>query len=314
MAKLACALAYPIEFFSGDDPEEIDTGALSFRSLSKMSAKERDAAIAAGVLGLELSDWVESEFRLPVANILDLSCETSPEAAAQTIRQFWGLGEKPIGNVLGLLEVNGILVFSLAENTATVDAFSFWRNHRPFVFLNNYKSAEHSIYDSVHELGHLAMHRHAGTQAGMAPSRAAEREANQFAAAFLMPENDVRSRMPRFITVDTIVSAKQRWRVSAMAMAYRLHDLGFLTDWQYKSACIELGRRGYRSGEPDGIKRETSRVWQKILAQLWAERKTKNDIARELHIPIDEMEGLIWGLTGGPIGRPEIEPRRLRAV
>ena len=148
----------------------------------------------------------------------------------------------------------------------------------------------------------------------MAPSRAAEREANQFAAAFLMPENDVRSRMPRFITVDTIVSAKQRWRVSAMAMAYRLHDLDFLTDWQYKSACIELGRRGYRSGEPDGIKRETSRVWQKILAQLWAERKTKNDIARELHIPIDEMEGLIWGLTGGPIGRPEIEPRRLRAV
>src|SRR5437868_12463587 len=100
-------------------------------------------------LRLELSDWVESEFRLPVANILDLSCETSPEAAAQMIRQFWGLGEKPIGNVLGLLEVNGILVFSLAENTATVDAFSFWRNHRPFVFLNNYKSAEHSIYDSV---------------------------------------------------------------------------------------------------------------------------------------------------------------------
>jgi Zn-dependent peptidase ImmA (M78 family)/transcriptional regulator with XRE-family HTH domain len=314
MAKLARALAYPIEFFCGDDPEEIDTGALSFRSLSKMSAKERDGAIAAGVLGLELSDWVESEFRLPVANILDLSYETSPEAAAQTIRQFWGLGEKPIGNVLGLLEVNGILVFSLAENTATVDAFSFWRNHRPFVFLNNYKSAEHSIYDSVHELGHLAMHRHAGTQAGMPPSRAAEREANQFAAAFLMPENDVRSRMPRFITVDTIVSAKQRWRVSAMAMAYRLHDLGFLTDWQYKSACIELGRRGYRSGEPDGIKRETSRVWQKILTQLWTERKTKNDIARELHIPIDELEGLIWGLTGGPIGRPEIEPRRLRAV
>lgn len=97
-------------------------------------------------------------------------------------------------------------------------------------------------------------------------------------------------------------------------MAYRLHDLGFLTDWQYKSACIELGRRGYRSGEPDGIKRETSRVWQKILTQLWTERKTKNDIARELHIPIDELEGLIWGLTGGPIGRPEIEPRRLRAV
>src|SRR5438067_569020 len=204
VGRLARALEYPTAFFFDDDPEEVATGSVSFRSLTKMSAKERDAAIAAGSLGLQLSDWVEGEFRLPKANIIDLSYETDPEAAAGSLRQFWSLGEKPIGDVLGLLEVNGIRVFSLAENTATVDAFSFWRNQRPFVFLNNYKTAEHSIYDSVHELGHLAMHRHAGTQ----PSRAAEREANQFASAFLMPANDVRARMPRFITVDAIIEAK----------------------------------------------------------------------------------------------------------
>jgi Zn-dependent peptidase ImmA (M78 family)/DNA-binding XRE family transcriptional regulator len=316
IAKLARALEYPIEFFSEDDPEEIDTSAVSFRSLSKMSAKERNAAIAAGTLGLQLSDWVEGEFRLPKANVLDLSYETDPEAAARTLRQFWSLGEKPIGNVLGLLEVNGILVFSLAENTATVDAFSFWRNDRPFVFLNNYKTAEHSIYDSVHELGHLAMHRHAGTQAGTEPSRAAEREANQFAAAFLMPENDVRARMPRFITVDTIIEAKKRWRVSAMAMSFRLHALDIISDWQYKSACIELGRRGFRTGEPGGVERETSRVWQKVLTQLWNERRTKNEIADALRIPLDELEGLIWGLTGSPMARPETKAVRgtLRAI
>lgn len=276
-----------------------------------MSAKERDAATAAGSLGLQLSDWMESEFLLPEANILDLSYETDPEAAALSLRQFWSLGEKPIGNMLGLLEVNGVRVFSLAENTATVDAFSFWRSSRPFVFLNNFKTAEHSIYDSAHELGHLAMHRHAGTQ----PSRPAEREANQFASAFLMSANDVRARMPRFITVDTIIEAKKRWRVSAMAMAYRLHALGMLSDWQYKSACIELGRRGFRSGEPGGIERETSRVWQKVLTQLWAERRTKNEIAERLHIPLDELEGLIWGLAG-PAIRPDREETRglIRAV
>jgi Zn-dependent peptidase ImmA (M78 family)/DNA-binding XRE family transcriptional regulator len=316
VAKLARALAYPIEFFSNDDPEEIDTGAVSFRSLSKMSAKERDAAISAGILGLELSDWVTGEFHLPEANLLDLSYETDPEVAAKILRQFWSLGEKPIGDVLGLLEVNGVIIFSLAENTAAVDAFSFWRNDRPFVFLNNHKTAEHSIYDSIHELGHLVMHRHAGTQAGTQPSRAAEREANQFAAAFLMPENDVRSRMPRFITVDTIIQAKKRWRVSAMAMAYRLHALSLLSDWQYKSACIELGRRGFRTGEPGGIERETSRVWQKILTHLWNEGRTKNDIANALHIPLDELEGLIWGLTGAPILPPgrDIARGPLRAI
>ena len=83
-----------------------------------------------------------------------------------------------------------------------------------------------------------------------------------------------------------------------MALAYRLHAIGHLTDWQYKSVCIELGRRGFRAGEPDGIERETSAIWQKVLTQLWVERTTKEEIAESLNIPLDELESLIWGLTG----------------
>ena len=310
VARLAAALDYPEGFFFTDDPDELDTTAVSFRSLSKMSAKERDAAIGAGCLGLQLSDWLEGQFDLPAANLLDLSHESDPEAAARNLRAYWGLGEKPIGNMLGLLEVHGVRVFSLSEATRMVDAFSFWRDSRPFIFLNNYKTAEHSIYDSAHELGHLVMHRHAGAQ----PSRAAEREANQFASAFLMSANDVRSRLPRFVTVDLIIKAKARWRVSAMAMAYRLHALGMLTEWQYKSACIELGRRGYRTAEPGGIERETSAVWRKVLSHLWGERTTKREIAALLHLPPDELEGLIWGLAG-PVVRPErAGARSLRLV
>lgn len=298
--KLADALAYPTSFFFEDDPEEIDTEAVSFRSLTKMSAKERNAAVGAGALGLQLSDWLEREFDLPEANLIDLSYETDPEAAARTLREYWGLGEKPISNMLGLLEVNGVRIFSLAENTASVDAFSFWRDERPFVFLNNFKTAERSIFDSAHELGHLVLHRHAGTQ----PSRIAEREADAFASAFLMPARDVRSRLRRLITVDDVINAKRRWRVSAMAMAFRLRSLRLLTEWQYKSICIDLGRRGYRSGEPDGLEREKSRVWQKVLAQLWSERRTKSDITESLHIPLDELESLIWDLAG-PAIRPD---------
>jgi Zn-dependent peptidase ImmA (M78 family)/DNA-binding XRE family transcriptional regulator len=298
--SLARTLKYPSNFFYDDDPEELDTNAVSFRSLTKMNARERDAAIAAGSLGLQLSDWIEAEFSLPEADLLDLSYETDPEAAARSLRQHWGLGEKPIGNMLALIEVKGVRVFSLSENTATVDAFSFWRDDKPFVFLNNFKTAEHSVYDTAHELGHLVLHRHGGPQL----SKAAEREANRFASAFLMPAADVRASMPRFITVDVIIKAKKRWRVSAMALAYRLRALGRLTEWQYKSTCIELGRRGYRSGEPLGIEREESRVWQKILRQLWLERKTKKNIADALHVPIDELEALIWGLTA-TVSRPE---------
>ena len=78
---------------------------------------------------------------------MDLSYEFNPEVAAYLLRRFWGLGERPIGDMIGLLETHGVRVFSLSENTASVNAFSFWRDERPFVFLNNFKTAESSIFD-----------------------------------------------------------------------------------------------------------------------------------------------------------------------
>jgi Zn-dependent peptidase ImmA (M78 family)/DNA-binding XRE family transcriptional regulator len=307
--KLAKALGFPIDFFLDRDPEDINTGAVSFRSFSKMSAKERDAAISAGCLGLQLSAWVEGHFDLPKPNLLDLSHETNPEAAASYLRQHWGMGERPITNMLALLETQGVRLFSLSENTASVNAFSFWRDEKPYVFLNNFKTGESSIYDSAHELGHLVLHKHGDPK----ETRAAEREANNFASAFLMPAKDVKARVRRPITIDMVLTSKARWRVSAMAMANRLNVLGLLSDWQYKSICIELGKRGYRLGEPDGIERETSIIWRKVLSQLWSERTTKNDIAKSLNLPLDELEGLIWNLAG-PDARPQETVRELRSI
>jgi Zn-dependent peptidase ImmA (M78 family)/transcriptional regulator with XRE-family HTH domain len=291
--KLATVLNFPAPFFLGADPVDIDTGAVSFRSFSKMSARERDAAISAGCLGLQLNGWVEQRFGLPEPNLLDLSHEADPEASAHLLRQHWGLGEKPIGNMIGLLETHGVRVFSLSENTAAVNAFSFWRDGKPFVFLNNFKTAESSIFDTAHELGHLIMHKH-GEPKGQ---RSVEREANSFASAFLMPRNDVKARVPQPVTIDVLLKAKSRWRVSAMAMAYRLYALRIMSEWNYKSTCVELSRRGYRSAEPQGIERETSLVWRKVLAELWSERITKADIAESLNLPLDELEGLISNLA-----------------
>jgi hypothetical protein len=82
-----------------------------------------------------------------------------------------------------------------------------------------------------------------------------------------------------------------------MALAYRLHKLGLLSDWNHRSICIELGNMGYRSGEPQGIDRETSTVLAKALTALWNKRMTKRDIARDLAVPLEEIETLIFGLT-----------------
>lgn len=307
--RIARILDFPESFFCSPDVDEVVADAASFRSLTAMTAKDRDAALAAGTLAYILSDWVDENFSLPEADLVDLKGE-APEVAARSLRQEWGLGEQPIKNTVHLLEAKGIRVFSLAENTQTVDAFSVWRSARPFVFLNMMKTPEHSRFDAAHELGHLVLHRHGGPS-----GRKAEEEANRFASSFLMPAADILARIPRVHTLNQIVEAKRRWSVSVMAMIYRLHALKVISDWQYRTFCIQASDLGYRTAEPFGIPREQSLVWQKVLTALWMERITKKQIAERLFVPVEEIENLLFGLANNmPNGVPKGHEGGLRVV
>lgn len=307
VALLAEKLRFDIGFFMQDSLDELPADAASFRSMSAMTAKERDAALAAGAFGYALLDWVEARFNLPDQQLIDLRHESDPESAALTLRQQWGLGEQPVPNMLRLLESKGVRALSLAENTKTVDAFSCWRNSTPYIFLNTFKSAEHSRFDAAHELGHLVLHKHGGPS-----GRDAEIEANAFASAFLMPRMDVKSRVPFVGTLDDIVRAKRRWGVSAAALNYRLHKVGVTTEWQNRTFCIQINQRGYRILEPEPMAREESTVWRMILSELWSERVTRAHIARELHLPEDEVESLVFGLLSSPDTIPP--PRMLKGA
>jgi hypothetical protein len=61
--------------------------------------------------------------------------------------------------------------------------------------------------------------------------------------------------------------------------------------------CIRINQR-YGANEPNGLPPERSGVWQTILTDLWREGVTKAHIAAQLAMPTDEMENLLFGLTG----------------
>jgi Zn-dependent peptidase ImmA (M78 family)/DNA-binding XRE family transcriptional regulator len=291
--RIAEALAYPLAFFYGTDIDTLPAEAVSFRSLSSVTKRESNAAIAAGGIAYLVADWLHSKYTLPEHRLIDAGPERDPATAARSLRQAWGLGEKPIGNLIKLLEAKGVRVFSLAENTKNVDAFSCWRNDEPFIFLNTFKSTERSRFDAAHELGHLVLHKHGGSNQG--PQ--AEAEANAFASSFLMPRAEVISEIPRVQSLRLILQMKKRWGVSAAALTYRLHKLGLITDWQYRNFNIQL-RSDFGSAEPDSMPRETSTLWKMVLDDLWEQGLTRADIAQELNIPHAELENLLFGLTG----------------
>jgi Zn-dependent peptidase ImmA (M78 family)/DNA-binding XRE family transcriptional regulator len=292
LRRIAQVLRFPVRFFFGDDLGEPALDAASFRSMSKMTAGQRDTALGSGAIALLLNQWIEARFTMPEPKLPDLSRDANPESAAEAVRRDWGLGELPIKNMVHLLEARGVRVYSLAIDAAEVDAFSMWRQDRPFVFLNTLKSAEHARFDAGHELGHLILHRHAAPH-----GQQAEQDANAFASALLMPAASVRAHAPRFATLDQLMRLKKIWGVSLAAITYRLHKLGLLSDWHYRKLYIEISKRGYRKAEPEGAPRETSQVLHKVFAFLRTQGVIKHAIADAVHVYPEDINELVFGLA-----------------
>lgn len=288
---LAKGLRFPEPFFFGPELEEPNCEGASFRALSTMTAAQRDSALAAGALAIELCRWIEERFELPEPTLPSLR-GFDPETAAQALRAEWGVGERPIKNVVHLLEAHGVRVFSLPVDSASVDAFSIWHRDKPFVFLNSMKSGERGRMDAAHELAHLTLHIHGGPR-----GRQAEVEADRFASAFLMPAADVLAHAPRGMSLGTVLRMKGRWAVSAISLVHRLRALQILTEWQYRTFCIELSKRGFRRRERDGIVRDGSQVLTKVFAALRTEGISRGAVARDLLIDPTELDSLLVGLV-----------------
>jgi Zn-dependent peptidase ImmA (M78 family) len=291
ITQIVRVTGFPREFFMGDDLDEPSIESGSFRSMKTMTAAHRDMAHSQAILGLLFNSWLDKKFDLPPSDIPDLSREPDPETAAEVVRRAWGLGVLSIRNMVQLLESKGVRVYSLAVDARQVDAYSVWKGDTPFVFLNTNKTAEHSRYDAAHELGHLVLHRHGSPQ-----GNEAEKQANKFASAFLMPQGSVRPVAPRFPTFDILVKLKRRWGVSVAALAYRLHDLDLVSDWHFRALYMQIAKYG-KAREPNPIPRESSVVLKALLASLYADDYNRARIAGELALPTTELEYLLSGLT-----------------
>jgi Zn-dependent peptidase ImmA (M78 family)/DNA-binding XRE family transcriptional regulator len=312
LQKIAQVLKFPEDFFSGDDIEELDPECVSFRSMKRMKATQRDAALGAARIAIILNDWLEENFSLPPTNLCDLREIADPETAARSLREQWNLGERSISNMIHLLEAKGVKVFSLEEVNQEVDAFSFWKNGKAFIFLNNQKSPERRRFDAAHELAHLVLHKH-GTQVSELKEieasntefdeiqdedkRAIEREADRFASAFLMPAGSVQANAPRFPNIENLILLKKLWSVSLASLVRRLKDLGLITEWHYRSLTIEMSRRGMLKKEPESIEAEVSQILSKIFRSLRQEGIGKAEIANQLKIPSEEIDLLAFKLA-----------------
>lgn len=109
----------------------------------------------------------------------------------------------------------------------------------PYVFVNSADSKSAQLFTLIHEVVHLMI----GVSAGHAGSEVLNHEATEnycdrVAAEFLVPETVLRE-----IWTNDTKAAARRFKVSELVIARRAHDVGLMSDADYKSFWAMYSRR-----------------------------------------------------------------------
>jgi len=175
--------------------------------------------------------------------------------------------------LLSVVEKAGVLVLAILlisrtetrslcgpESIRRVDQSSSFRLGRP---------GDRVRYSIAHELGHLVLHP---TIKGQISD--AEKEADQFAAEFLMPEIAMRRELAPPITLPSVSRLKARWRVAIQALVRRAFELAIITKRQYTYLFEQIGARGWRTSEPVEVPIEKPRAFKKMAEVIYGLRST----------------------------------------
>ncbi|GAA0684736.1 XRE family transcriptional regulator [Clostridium cadaveris] len=306
LIKIANTLGFPIDYFYEEDKINIKLGNTYFRALSKMSKKEENAQKEKTKLIGKLFYFLNEYIEFPSLNLPVFEEDLSIEEKALKLREYWGLGEEPIKDVIYLLEKNGVIVSESTTDSNNIDAFSQQQNingeKRYVVVLGNDKfSSTRRQFSAAHELGHIILHDGFLELDTMSKEeiRNMENEAHSFAASFLLPKNAFSEDVNLYPTsLEYYKELKKKWRTSISAMLVRANQLNILSYSSYQSLIKKMGRLGWRIKEPLD---DTLLVNRPTVLRSAIDILLDNDILDESEI-IKELSSL--GLS---LAREEVE-------
>lgn len=225
----------------------------------------------------------------PTLPSFQLTEDASPASLAEKLRRHWDLAPGPLPNMCRILESKGIAVMTFDFGTSHVDSRSLITDEgHPLICLNKELPADRQRFSLAYELGQLVMH----TGATISPDRDIAHEANAFASAFLMPEEDIRADFEEGISISLLGELKKKWKVSMIALLYRADHLGMITPNQKRYLVQQFNKLQIRKREP--IELDITPEEPQLLKHWIATYRSKTglgvmDISALLCLNVDEF-------------------------
>lgn len=263
------ALGYPTSFFF-QSGQTYGFPPFHYRRRKKLSAKSLGKIVAEmnirrmHIRKFLLSFSVNSNRFIPEIDMDEYQGRSknppTTDDLARSLREAWMLPSGPIDNVVDLIEENGGIVVPCDFGTDLLDAMSQRVDGMPVLFfINQNAPADRIRHTLCHELAHMVIHTTA-----FKGDEEMEREADEFAGAFLLPSDEVRNQLRRF-DLPHLANMKAYWKVSMASIAVRAHRLKLITDYQSKMFWIQMGKNGYRKREPNEPPREAPKMLEQMV-------------------------------------------------
>ena len=286
LIKLAKALGVRVEYFLRPDTPMLTH--IEFRSHHKLPKKFINV-IEAKVLD-EFERRAELESILPQYKVPEYSPPAIfhqmlvsldvVETFANRIREHWGLGTRPIVDLVDLLERHGIRVFFTDKFDEAFDGLYANVSNHPLIVICHTWAGERQRFTLAHELAHILL------KPILDKSLDIEKACNRFAAAFLLPNVEVINAVGetrKNIEPRELAILKKEFGISMTAILYRLKELEVINTSTFTKYLKEFKEKGWIRTEPTKPYPKEHLYFQELLVfRAYAENLIGDAKAAEL--------------------------------
>lgn len=312
-------------FFFPEPPEEIDPEH-SFRTLPEFEIEEltsdtrykiRDARAMQIALN-ELNGGVNPAPR-KIFRDIRVRFPLSALTIAREVRSYLGVdleaqkrGWRNVAEALkewrNAVEECGVFVFKNSFKQEDVSGLCLYDPEFPVIYINNSTSGTRQIFTLFHELAHLLVQTNGVTKASdryidalSGEAKSIEVFCNQFAAAFLVPDADLRRRIRGGVPDDeTVAALAEDYKVSREVVLRRFLDLGLITKSYYESKVAQWRRdyegRPKRESGGDYYATKATYLGEKYLSLVFGRyyqgRISIQQLADFLNVRVSSVPGL----------------------
>jgi len=296
LISLARALNQPQGFFFR--PMETEIQEVKYRiKKEKVGAKELESIHFQAQDYFERYRTIESilgekpAFRNPLTKAF-IAEARDIEQAAVALRKAWKLGLQPIGNLMEVLEINGVLVCEI-KGHEDFDGFSGWLEKSPVVVINaklNDQCLARKRHTLMHELGHLLLKDHIEQELNE------EKVVAHFAGAFILPEESARDAFGGYrerISLNELIEMKVTWGISLSSLMMRANQLELISKALYRRFWDTYTKEEWKKKEPgdDAYKgqEESHRFRRLVFRGLGEGRISHSKASSLLNCTLDEL-------------------------